>query len=117
MSLKILIHGCKGRMGSALVDLAPKSGIEIAAAVDEGDDPMPGLAACDTVIDFSFHSATGPIVSLAAAAGKSVVIGTTGHNEAERAGILAETARIPIVWAGNFSIGVNLLVARFLLSP
>jgi 4-hydroxy-tetrahydrodipicolinate reductase len=109
MSLKILINGCKGRMGGTLMALAPKSGIEIAAAVDEGDDPSASIGNCDVVIDFSFHCATAPLVRLAAEAAKPMVIGTTGHSEEERAEILNETTRIPVIWAGNFSIGVNLL--------
>lgn len=38
-----------------------------------------------------------------------MVIGTTGHTEAEREAILKHVANLPIVWAGNYSVGVNLL--------
>jgi len=97
-------------MGTTLMALAPKSGFEIAGAVDEGDDPTLGIRSCDVAVDFSFHSATAPLVGMAAAAGKPIVIGTTGHTEEERTEILADSAVIPVVWAGNYSIGVNLLV-------
>jgi 4-hydroxy-tetrahydrodipicolinate reductase len=110
MSLRILLCGAKGRMGRAIIDVADSAGnVEIAHAIDEGDDPAAVIADCDVVIDFSFHAATAPLVALAAAAGKPVVIGTTGHSEEDRRQILAHAGHIPIVWAGNYSVGVNLL--------
>ncbi|NBD38263.1 MAG: 4-hydroxy-tetrahydrodipicolinate reductase, partial [Verrucomicrobia bacterium] len=42
--------------------------------------------------------------------GIPLIIGTTGHSEPERKSILEATALIPIVWAGNYSVGVNLLL-------
>jgi 4-hydroxy-tetrahydrodipicolinate reductase len=107
--LKILINGARGRMGQALLALAPEAGAEVVAALDLGDDPGPGLAACAVAIDFSHADATAALAEAAAAAGKALVIGTTGHAEPSRARILAAAGRIPIVWTGNYSIGVNLL--------
>ena len=109
MAWKVAIIGSKGRMGEALLASAAKLGIEIAGAVDQGDDPEPSIEASDAVIDFSFHSVTPGIAKLAAEHGKPLVIGTTGHSPDEREAILAHTANIPIVWAGNFSTGVNIL--------
>ncbi|MGA2018189.1 MAG: 4-hydroxy-tetrahydrodipicolinate reductase, partial [Opitutaceae bacterium] len=48
---------------------------------------------------------------LAAAQGRPVVIGTTGHSPTEREALLKLAARVPCVWSGNFSVGVNLLYA------
>lgn len=96
-------------MGRAIIAAAEEAGVEVAAQVDVGDDLATAVPAGDVVIDFSLHDATRKVIELAAAAGKSLVIGTTGHsaNEREELGKLA--AQVPTVWAGNFSIGVNLL--------
>src|SRR6202044_3917484 len=63
----------------------------------------------DAVIDFSVHSATPAIVDLCAKNKKAVVIGTTGHSEAEKKAIRNFQPSIPMVWASNFSTGVNTL--------
>jgi 4-hydroxy-tetrahydrodipicolinate reductase len=98
-------------MGQAIITAAPAAGAVIAAACDQGDNPADHLAACDVVIDFSFQAATAPLAVLCANAGKPLVIGTTGHSDADRATIRAQAEKIPIVWAGNYSVGVNLLNA------
>jgi len=51
------------------------------------------------------------VLELAAARHKAVVIGTTGHSATEKARLIALAARVPCVWAGNYSVGVNLLYA------
>lgn len=109
MPLKILLNGCAGRMGQAIASVAQDSDCEIVASCDAGDDPSASIANCDVVVEFSMHKVTPAIVALAAEHGKSVVIGTTGHSSEERDAILAHTKTIPIVWAGNYSIGVNVL--------
>lgn len=109
MSFHILLNGAKGRMGQAILKHAADAGATGITEIDAGDDPALGLEACDVVIDFSFHEATSGLVELAAAAGKPLVIGTTGHTADERRRILAASARIPMVWSGNYSVGVNLL--------
>lgn len=107
--MKILLNGSKGRMGQAIMAAAPQAACEIVAATDVGDDPSAAIGQCDAVIDFSHHSATPGVVALAATHGKPVIIGTTGHTEEEREAILQHTDTIPVVWAGNYSIGVNVL--------
>lgn len=109
MPLRILLNGARGRMGLAIKDQVAAAGALLVGEVDVGDDAQPLLADCDVVIDFSFHEATPGLVELAAAARKPIVIGTTGHTTAERRRILATTSRIPMVWSGNYSVGVNLL--------
>jgi 4-hydroxy-tetrahydrodipicolinate reductase len=111
MPLRILINGAKGRMGRALVDAANDLGITIGAAVDLGDDLSAALAVCDVIVDFSTPQATRALLDLAIARKKAVVIGTTGHSAAEKAQLVALAAKVPCVWAGNFSVGVNLLFA------
>ena len=111
MPLRILINGAKGRMGRALADAAREAGLVVGAAVDVGDDVPAALATCDVIVDFSFHAATRPLLELAVAQRKPIVIGTTGHAAAEKKELLALAAKVPCVWAGNFSVGVNLLFA------
>lgn len=109
MPVRILLNGAKGRMGQAIARAAAESGAEIAFALDAGDDPSRCIDAADVVVDFSFHSATLPLAELAARHGKPIVIGTTGHTPQEKAAILALAKETPMVFAGNYSVGVNLL--------
>ena len=109
MPLKILLNGSKGRMGQAIIAATSELDAQIVSSIDANDDPKAKIAHCDVVIEFSTHSATLPIVQLAAEHRKPVIIGTTGHTEEERAAITKWTEKIPVVWAGNYSVGVNLL--------
>jgi 4-hydroxy-tetrahydrodipicolinate reductase len=111
MPLKILLNGSRGRMGAAVAAAAPKMGVTLAASTDQGDDVAAAMASADVVVDFSSAKATEALLTLAAAAGKPVVIGTTGHSAEEKAALLKIAARVPCVWTGNFSVGVNLLYA------
>ena len=109
MALKILLNGYKGRMGQAISALAAEYGAEIAAATDQGDNPADSIDGVDVVIDFSFHTVTPGIAELAAAKGKTLVIGTTGLTDGERARVMECAKKIPIVYASNYSVGVNVL--------
>jgi len=111
MSLKLLLNGSKGRMGLTIAQVAPELDAVIVAATDAGDAPAAHVAGCDVIIDFSSHLATGQLLELAVATRKPIVIGTTGHDAAEKKRLLALAAQVPCVWAGNFSVGVNLLFA------
>ena len=111
MPLKITLIGSRGRMGRAVTAAATELGHSIAAALDIGDDLAAGVKAGDVLVDFSSHTITGEIIRLAVANRKPLVIGTTGHASAEKKLLLAEAAKIPCVWAGNYSVGVNLLYA------
>ena len=111
MPLSILINGSKGRMGHALTTAAGEMGLTVGAAVDVGDDLAASLARCAVIVDFSTHKATKAVLELAVAQRKAVVLGTTGHPAEEKKALLALAAQVPCVWAGNFSVGVNLLFA------
>jgi 4-hydroxy-tetrahydrodipicolinate reductase len=111
MSLKILLNGSKGRMGLTIAGVAGELDAVIAAATDTGDNPAAHIAGCDVIVDFSAHHITGSLLDLAVAHRKPIVIGTTGHSAAEKQRLLALAAKVPCVWAGNFSVGVNLLFA------
>ena len=111
MAIRILINGGKGRMGHAVAASAKDAGVEIVGSVDVGDDIGAGVSKCDAIIDFSSHTATRGLLELAVQHHKPVVLGTTGHPAAEKAELLALAAKVPCVWAGNFSVGVNVMFA------
>jgi len=107
---KVIIVGAKGRMGEALMRLAgqdPK--LEVIAGLDQGDNVLDFIERCDVLVEFAHHSLSGPLAQIAADRGKALVIGTTGHTAGERKAIEAAARRIPLVFAPNFSVGVNLL--------
>lgn len=83
--------------------------MELGATHDVGQDIDAALARAELVIDFSFHGFTPELLRDAVEQRKPLVIGTTGHTDEERAGIVEAAKRIPIVFASNFSVGVNTL--------
>ena len=108
--LRVLLIGAAGRMGKTIVDLARTDpGIDIVAQCDLGDSIEPAMRDCDVAIDFSHPDAITEICRAALHCNKPLVIGTTGHSQAQR-GTIEEAARsLPIVLASNFSVGVNVL--------
>jgi 4-hydroxy-tetrahydrodipicolinate reductase len=107
---RIIITGSKGRMGQALIGCAAKiPDLQIVGQIDQGDDLSTVIEKCDVVIDFSFHSSTPEFAELCAAHKKALVIGTTGHSEAEQSKIKNQKSKIPMVWSSNYSTGVNTL--------
>ena len=107
---RIIINGSKGRMGQALLNCAARMPeIEVVGAIDQGEDLSAIVAKCDVVIDFSFHNATVGVARLCATHNKALVVGTTGHSEADKAELRKLAAEIPMVVATNFSTGVNTL--------
>jgi len=107
---KIIITGAKGRMGQALLQCAARMPeLHVLAGVDMGDDLGAVIVKADAVIDFSFHQATPEFAELCAKQRKAIVIGTTGHSEADKKRILACASQIPMVIASNYSTGVNTL--------
>jgi 4-hydroxy-tetrahydrodipicolinate reductase len=130
--VRIAVKGAAGRMGRRIAVLAGETpGAAVAAAVERADAPcvgqsyadleptVPGvtvtadvgaaLAASDVLIDFTVVHSTLADLDAYAAAGKPVVIGTTGFTNAERDQIRAKLAQLPYVLAPNMSIGVNVL--------
>ena len=108
--LRLCIHGAQGRMGQALIRCAAEDpALQVTATVDADDNFPAALSRCDAVIDFSATHITGPVAKACAEAGKVLVIGTTGHELAERELINQAAAKIPLVFSPNYSIGVNTL--------
>jgi 4-hydroxy-tetrahydrodipicolinate reductase len=107
---KVIITGAKGRMGQMLIACARNiPGLEIVGQIDQGDDIRSVIDRGDVVVDFSLHSATPGIAELCAIHKKALVIGTTGHSDTEKSQILNFKSQIPMVWASNYSTGVNTL--------
>ena len=125
---KLVILGAAGRMGEALIRCAqrePKT--RVVAAIEKSGHPeigqpvaiapeltlsddWAGAARADVVIDFTFHTAVAGNLSHAVKAGLAVVLGTTGLSDAERDAVDAAAKRVPVVWAPNMSLGVNVLM-------
>jgi 4-hydroxy-tetrahydrodipicolinate reductase len=107
---KIIITGSKGQMGQALVACAARlPQLQVTGQIDLGDSLEAVIDQGDVVIDFSFHDASASIAKLCAECNKALVIGTTGHTDAEKSQITNRKSQIPIVWASNYSTGVNTL--------
>ena len=110
--VRVLLIGSKGRMGQTIVDLAkddPK--IDIVAQCDLGDAIELAIKDCDVAIDFSNAGAIEEICRIALQHRKALVIGTTGHSPEQRRLIEKSAESLAIVFASNFSVGVNALFA------
>ena len=108
--LKILVTGCKGRMGQAVTDCVNQDpDTEVGSGIDLGCSLEGGLSQCETVIDFTLPSFTRELVESCVESKKSLVMGTTGHDDDLLALIDEASKSIPIVHAPNFSVGVNTL--------
>ena len=135
MSVRVTILGAAGRMGGALVRgvAARRDTLSLAAAIERADSPALGrdagtvagieplgiavtadlaaaLPVSDVVIDFTFHTAVPTTIRAAAESGCAYVLGTTALDEAESAVVREAAAKIPVVWAPNMSLGVNVLL-------
>jgi 4-hydroxy-tetrahydrodipicolinate reductase len=129
-ALPIAIAGASGRMGLMLIDAIRQSGdCAVAGALDRADslglgqdagapagwatgvavtaDLDAGLSAARVLIDFTRPEATMAHLVACRRHGVGLVIGTTGFSEAQKAEITAAAQAIPIVFAPNMSVGVN----------
>ncbi|MEX2606352.1 MAG: 4-hydroxy-tetrahydrodipicolinate reductase [Kiritimatiellia bacterium] len=134
---RIGLIGGAGRMGHALSaclldELVP--GMKLACSVDLAGNPSQGqdvgvlagrapagveltsslsdaLTEADLFIDFSFHTGITERLNLLAEAGKSAVVGTTGLTDSEQEALTDAAQRMPLLYAPNMSLGVNLLAA------
>ena len=129
----ISILGAAGRMGRMLIKCAAElPGVRVTAAIEQPihlslgqdagilagisslgvplTDRWPSAQTASVIIDFTFHAATAANLQNAIANNQAVVLGTTGHTDDEKALIRDAAKKIPIVYAANFSLGVNLLL-------
>ena len=108
--LRVALVGAKGRMGRAIEACAARepAAYEIVARLGRGE-PLDIVADSDAVIDFSGPAATGDVLAACRAARRPLVLGTTGHDDAARSAVESAAHDVPIVFAANFSVGVNAL--------
>lgn len=122
--IKLGIAGIAGRMGRRIAVLAQQDtvfqltlGLESKGHADVGkaiagvtvtDDPRQ-IQNCDCLIDFTSPQATITHLEYVVAFNKSIVIGTTGLDEKQTAAVNAAAQKVPIVFAPNMSVGVNVL--------
>jgi 4-hydroxy-tetrahydrodipicolinate reductase len=124
MTLRIGIAGVTGRMGALLAEEVPAAGAVLAGGVGRagsaraapaGVTLLPGVAdlvpRCDVLIDFSHAATAAAHAETLAAKGIAWVLGTSGLSAADEAAVAAAARRIPLVYAANFSAGVNLVLA------
>jgi len=131
---RIAIVGASGRMGRNLIEATQQAeGVELGAALvrpgssltgsDAGelvglgkngviiaDDLRSVMDDFDVLVDFTRPEGTLHYLALCREHNKAMVIGTTGFDEAGKAAIQAAAADIGIVFAANFSVGVNLVL-------
>lgn len=107
---KLLITGRAGRMGQALVDAAELAAdAQCTSTHEKGENLLNAFKNVDAAIDFTVHNFTESVIQEALATQTPLVIGTTGHSDEERQIIVEASKKIPIVFAANYSVGVNTL--------
>ncbi len=127
--LRLAINGAAGRMGQRLVALGhADAGLEIAAALEYSECPKLGIDAgvvagigeigvtltsdletqVDAVIDFSIPAAAVAVAELCVGRKLPLVMATTGLTEDQQETLVAAAHNIPLVWAPNMSVAVNL---------
>jgi 4-hydroxy-tetrahydrodipicolinate reductase len=105
-----LAGGC-ARPGSGYInqDIGELAGLG-RLGISVNDDAEKVIRDSDVLIDFSVPAATAAHATLAARLGKAMVVGTTGLSAAEAGAVQQAVQEIPIVWAPNMSLGINLLL-------
>jgi 4-hydroxy-tetrahydrodipicolinate reductase len=127
------IFGANGRMGRALITVAKEQQLNLTAATVRAGSGFIGIDAgelagvgklglplsatgtgsinnADIWVDFTMPEAMLAHLQLAVAAKKAMVIGVTGLTDAQYQQVQQASMHIPIVWAPNMSVGVNLLL-------
>jgi 4-hydroxy-tetrahydrodipicolinate reductase len=106
--LQVAIFGVSGRMGravSAAVEESP--GVAVKGTTTSSGDPAAALRGADVAIEFALPEATAANLAACVAANLPIVIGTTGHDEAQRVQVATAARQIAIVLAPNMSLGVT----------
>ena len=121
--IRIAITGCLGRMGQQLIRSTKQNRDFKLTALTESKkvskklsgiqltlNSVKAFKSSDVIIDFTVPKCTLEVLKIASKLKKRVVIGTTGFNKKEENIIKNISKRIPILKAGNMSLGVNLLM-------
>mgnify|MGYP001363397520 FL=1 len=121
--INLSITGCLGRMGQELIKSSKKNKLFKIESITEyklikkkilGISPQLNsdiaFKNTDIIIDFTIPKCTLEVLSIAKKLQKKVVIGTTGFTKKQEALIKLYSKQVPILKAGNMSLGVNLLM-------
>ncbi len=121
--IKLLVTGCMGRMGQQIITSVKKDKNFKLTALTENikiNKKINGVKVelnneklfkkVDLIIDFTIPKCTFQVLKIATKLKKRVVIGTTGFTKKEEELIKKFSKRIPILKAGNMSLGINLLM-------
>ena len=121
--INLAITGCMGRMGQQLIKSSKSNNNFRLVTLTEnriinkkfnGIKPEPNnkiaFEKTDIIIDFTIPKCTIEVLKIASKLNKRVVIGTTGFTQKEDKIIKRYSKKIPILKAGNMSLGVNLLM-------
>ena len=116
MSTRIGIAGLTGRMGALVAEEVPVAGAVLVGGIGRGGtgefaDLAALAAASDAIVDFTNAAATPHNAQIMAEAGKAWILGTSGLSAADEAAVGQAAMRVPVVYAANFSAGVNLVLA------
>lgn len=121
-TIKVCVVGAAGRMGRLLTALIrEEERLDLAAALDGAagsladgtqltSDPAGAVGRSDVVVDFSAPAAATTLAPLCAEHGAAYVVGSTGLERADMMALDAAAAKVPVLQAANFSIGVNVLL-------
>jgi 4-hydroxy-tetrahydrodipicolinate reductase len=107
--IRIAVVGASGRMGQTIIEaISQNDKVSLGATLDKGDDLSAALDQFDVLIDFTRPEATLEYLTICQNSAKAMVIGTTGFSD-EQLQVINNTANnMPIVFAPNMSVGVNL---------
>ena len=121
--IHLSITGCMGRMGQQLIRTCKKEKKfkiqsltehkiinKKIAGINPGLNTEEAFRHTDVIIDFTIPKCTFEILNIASKLKKRVVIGTTGFTKKEESLIKSYSKKIPILKAGNMSLGINLLM-------
>ena len=121
--INLAITGCLGRMGQQLIESSKSNNNFKIVALTESKtinkkisgikldiNTNEALKKADVIIDFTIPKCTLEILKIASKLKKRIVIGTTGFTQNEERTIKKYAKKIPILKAGNMSLGVNLLM-------
>ncbi len=121
--INLSISGCMGRMGQQLIKSSKKNRSYKLVSLTENRiinkkifglkpsrNSIDAFKKANVIIDFTVPKCTLEILKIASKIKKRVVIGTTGFSRKEENLIKSYSRKIPILKAGNMSLGVNLLM-------
>jgi len=112
MTPRIGIAGITGRMGQLLAEEVRAANAILTGGTSRANPDLAERAAqSDAVIDFTNAATAQPTAATMAASGKAWILGTSGLSAADEKAVETAAREIPVVYASNFSAGVNLVLA------